>query len=144
MASISRVISDCQGLYEWGKRDCLLTASAVIRAQGQRPPDYKSWHAMDESQAILLAIQQYDSMIKAHSEVFLNSGLKMTHSPKQPGDICLLEGVLKNNQLGIFMDVKAVTRLGFVTESYEVWTWFKPGLYPLHEYTLKGIARCQR
>lgn len=143
MAEITQIISSQQGTYEWRVRDCLITAAAVIKAQGLQPPDYSSWHALEEIEAMRLAQEVHNSLFEAHCFTFDLVGLVVQDLVRKPGDICLLEGHLSNRRLGMSMDVKNITRLGFVVDNYEIWTWFQSGLFPLHDYSIRGIVRCR-
>ena len=142
MASISQVLSSQQGPYKWGVRDCLLTAQAVIQSQGLIPPDYSRFHQMEESVAIRSTQKIFGSMLNAHTMLFQHAGLKLVHNHRV-GDILLLEGNISSNSLEATINVGQITRLGFVTNNYEIWTWFDFGLYPVHKYDVKGIFSCR-
>ena len=145
MARINDVLSAQIGEYKWGERDCLKTASMIIQAQGYVPPDYSTWYQYTELQAIAQAKKTYGSMYEAHKELFQKAGLifyECIPCFMVPGDIILLHGKLESNQLGITIDTKDITRLGFLSESYEVWSWFEMGLKPLSYFECRALIRC--
>jgi len=140
---ITQVLSSQQGSYEWGKRDCLITTEEICFAQGI-VVNYFSWHFYSEREAIMIARKEYGSMFQAHMEILGEAGMEFFDEIQTPGNICLLEGRIESSQLGIKMNRKNLTMLGFVTESYEVWSWFKAGLFPLSKYDVKGVMGCPR
>ena len=144
MAKISQVLAAQQGIYRWRVRDCLITAQAVIQSQGLIPPDYSQWHQMDEPEAIRAAQKEYGSLHKFDLDkslcmviLFSKSGLKPIKK-YSIGDILLLEGKIFNKRLNTTINVGQITRLGFIVNNYEVWTWFDFGLYPIHGYSVVG------
>lgn len=143
MAKISQILSYQQGAYKWRVRDCLLTAQAVIQSQGLVPPNYAYWHDMEESRAIRIAQRTHGSLRKAHVELFTRAGLSHTDE-HLVGNILLLEGKITNNRLNTTIDVKQITRLGFVVDNYEVWTWFDFGLGPIHKYDVVEAFSCRQ
>lgn len=146
MNNITRILSSQQGSYKWRVRDCLTTATSIISGTRSLSLDYSKWHQMEEKDAILLAQKTFGSLYEAHRSVFGEIGLYISENSviRSPGDICLLEGDLSNLRLGISLNVKNITRLGFVSDNYEIWTWFQSGLFPLHRYSIRGIVKCRQ
>ena len=144
MARINDILSAQVGEYKWGVNDCLHTAYMIIENQGYTPPDYSHWYKFSEQEAIIRAKNKYGSLLEAHLLLFRKAGLLVyeTSSTITPGDIILLGGQLVCDQLGVSKDVKDLTMLGFVSESYEVLTWFEVGLRPLSNYEYQGLIRC--
>ena len=133
MASITDVISANQGEYLWGVRDCLITAQNVLNSQNKRFPDYSDWHALPEQRAIVKARQQYGSVSEAHSNLFRKEGLHIIAGDNiRPGDIVIMIGDIRCERLNLHWNTHDKCELlGFVTETYEVWTWFLHGLMPV-------------
>lgn len=141
MAIITHVIDSQQGEYSWGRKDCLTTASQVLRARGESAPDYSSWHSMSEAKAIQLAVKKFGNLYRAHIHTFKSVGLlKKDRNFPMTGDILILGGVVIDRSSESSWDTeKKCELLGFVVECGEVWSWFKFGLVPVEYHIIKGI-----
>lgn len=148
MGTVSDILSAQQGPYQWGTRDCLTTAQALIEGQlgPGRGPDYSDWHAMSEGRAIVVAAKRYGSYGAAHVAVFgALDGMDMLpgEAPLEPGDIVWLTGEV--DAAGEQWDLERVGGvLGFVGESHEVFVFARPGLTPAAgAFCVERIFRCR-
>ena len=142
------VFSQQSGPFQWRVKDCLTTASLVIKSYNCIPPNYSSWHVYsNENKATIMARKKYGTLYRGHLNMFKEVGLSMytsmtTHTIKI-GDICLLGGIITDTRTGIIWDTeKHGTQLGFVGNGYDIWTWFKTGLSPVYVKCIEGVIRC--
>ncbi len=154
--SASAILSTEQGPYEWGIRDCLTTARAIIDGVGGRR--YASrygraigrWHRMSETRAMARIRKEFGGVGSAHAEGFgarprwYGVDVLPGDTPREPGDIVQLGGHV--SVMGQAWDT--ATRgdlIGFVVDGCEVWHWSLTGLAMVDDgYEIRRLFRCRR
>ena len=148
--SVNQLLSGIQGRYEWGKRDCLTTAVALIEyflGEG-RAPDIAIFHAMTEPQAYKLAVRRYGSYRKGLKRVLSGqrgvSILSGGENAVTPGDIVIMGGII--DVAGTKWDTsKKGVLLGYVTDEYEIMHWYPYGLRrTTGEFEILEVIRCRK
>ena len=149
MIGVVGALSAQQGRYQWGVRDCLTTARAVVEAQSGRVIDYSYWHRMSEADAWRQARRRWGSIRLAHAAVFTVAGLdelprrRWREDNFRAGDLVVLGGTVRMGH-----EKRDASRghdsLGFVTPACEVWHWRSSGLAAItSELVIHGIWRCR-
>ena len=146
--SVNEVLSLCQGPYEWGKRDCLTVATALIEfflGEGAAPP-YGIFHSVPEKDAYKLALKVWGSSREAHREIFSArrgvSVLSGGETAVRPGDIVIMGGLIDVHGAKWDTERKGVL-LGYVTDEYDIMHWYSYGLRrTTGEYEILEIVRC--
>jgi len=163
----TRILSEQQGRYQWGERDCLSTAALLVRdATGKRLP-IKGWQRTSEARAVVKAVQQYGSVEAGHAAVLEKVGyipllaeheafkqaiknygkgedtLARLRAPEiQPGDILTIATPVVFDEGPADVD-HGVATLGFVADTYEVYTWAPNGLRVCSPEIIE-IFRCHK
>ena len=138
------IITEEQGRYEWGVRDCLTTAARIVEARTGRPPAIKSWRSAREATAIRRALRAHGSTAAAHTAVLGGLGFRRMGrgADLEPGDILTLEPPVMFME-GPAWPLNDCHLLGFVAETYEVYTWTTRGLRPCGP-NIAEVHRCPR
>ena len=151
MASVTEILDSEAGPYEWGERDCLTTAGALVAGlSGEKfRPDYSKWHALPELEAMAKAKREFGSVAEAHASGFINYDniviidASNDQSLIKPGDIIQLRGTVMGWG-GTFNTAKTGDLLGFIDASYTILHWYSLGLRPVDGYqNIVKIFRCQ-
>ena len=148
--SINDVLSACQGPYEWGKRDCLTVAAALMEffLGKDQVSRYLAFHALPEKDAYTLALRAYGSSHEAHRAIFSGrdgvSILPGGETALLPGDIVIMGGIIDAHGAKWDTARKGVL-LGYVTDEYDVMHWYPYGLRrTTGEYEVLEVIRCRR
>ena len=149
MISVNQVLSSCQGSYEWGKRDCLTVAAALIEfflGEGAAP-DYGIFHSVPEKDAYRFALKAWGSSREAHRALFSArrgvSVLSGGENATRPGDIVIMGGIIDVHGAKWDTEKKGVL-LGYVTDEYDVMHWYSYGLRrTTGEYKILEVVRCR-
>ena len=131
MASVSAVLGTVQGPYEYGVRDCLITALALATdAVGpSRAAPYREWvadrHAMSEREAWKLTIWEGGELAVACRVL---AGIAERVDDMAPGDLIFIDQPMvtrNNHRLG----ARPGREIGaFCDESFELLYWTTTGL----------------
>ena len=141
MAPVSAILSAEQGPYEWGRRDCLTTARALIAGLCGECVDLTAWHGLTEARAMACAVREHGSIAAARATTIASlERVWVAAPPLEPGDIVELEG---------WVEVGAGRRescggelMGFVGDECAIWHWTPTGLLPVSNAV--GVARVYR
>ena len=147
-SSVNALLSQCQGKYEWGKRDCLTVAAALIEhfLGAGAAPEYETFHSIPEKDAYKLALDTWGSSREAHRALFSAqrgvSVLSGGETAVRPGDIVIMGGIIDVH--GTKWDtLKKGVLLGYVTDEYEIMHWYSYGLRrTTGEFEILEVVRC--
>ena len=148
MASVTEIIDSEAGPYEWGVRDCLTTASALVEGLGGGAQiDYSLWRGMSEEKALAKAKKKFGGVAEALAVEFASwKNIEILGGDHRllPGDIVQLHGTA----MGwgeTFDTAKTGDLIGFVDESFTILHWYSQGLRPVDGYqNIVRVFRCRR
>ena len=144
--TVTEALTAEQGRYEWGVRDCLTTAVAVLHALGRSAPDYQEWRDCgSELRATCRALIRHGNIAQAHRAVFESAGLRwhtpdFVHGP-DVGDVLVVIGSVRDKTGTVYEIEYPMAHLAFVSESYEAWSWRGHALAPVEFCSLAGVIR---
>ena len=145
MSRFTDIISDQQGRYQWGVRDCLTTASAFVEESSGKPLNLNAWRLQTEARAVAKAKRIYAGAVETgHRNVLKQYGYRPlgSETPIRPGDILSLAAPVEFPE-GIAHVDHGVATLGFVADTYEIYTWSQHGLRPCLA-TIIEVHRCHK
>ena len=150
MAAVSAILSACQGRYEWGTRDCLTTAQAVIGGLlgADAVPDVSEFHSVSMARATALMRRRYGGYFEAHMAVLSTvPGLEIMRTERsgvlRPGDMVWLEGEISAGGERFELDAYG-GMMGFVDETCAVLVFCSHGLAPAEgAFSRVMVARCR-
>lgn len=150
MSKISETISLFQGSYEWGRRDCLVVATALIEMSlgPNTAPDCSAWHRMPEAKAFVEAKRKHGGVGQAYAAALAKvPGIKrytISEASIEPGDIVQLGGVVKVMG-GEFDTEKRGHVIAVVDDSYDLLYFTPMGLRPISSMPcVYAIWRCAK
>lgn len=134
------ILSNLQGPYYWGERDCVVTSSLLINMLtiGVFPiSQLQEWHGHTYEKAILHAEQRHGSLEAAYIEGLVRTQ-GVVHITEPPGAVYDYPGSILLCSAPIMAQGYTVSKkypvLCFVDPSNVPWVWATTGLVPMREY----------
>lgn len=147
MKTVSQILMDENGLYEWRRHDCLTTVRAIVLNATGVEVDFSYWHGKKEVDAIAEAKRDYGGsgslnmdLLGKFDEIDVQ---EHEYTPIQRGDILAIEGIIE--ACGATWDTYSKGDLtAFVGDSYDIYHWTFYGLFPIEttSFSIKGVMRC--
>ena len=137
--SVSQILSDEQGEYEWRKRDCITTALSLyinLSTQFRMVVVEKSieYHKMSEKDAWIRLLKN-GGPLKYYAELFGDTA--ETVDTFAPGNLVFYDQPIRICGYD-FKSSKGREAMGFVDESYQKLHWTPMGLKPI-DSTMKPV-----
>lgn len=146
--SVNEALSRCQGPYEWGKRDCMTVAKALVEFRLGRGSyvNYADVHTEDEKRRYVRAVREHGTFRLALLDHFWEiAGVEVLpgDTPILPGDMVILGGTI-DVEVGAWDTEKRGALLGYVTDEYEILHWYPYGLRrAAGNYKITEVVRCR-
>ena len=143
MAAVSTILSGENGPYEWGQRDCLTTARALIFALSGERVELTAWHGLTEARAMAAARRRHGSIAAARASAIASlERVWVAAAPLEPGDIVELDGAV---EVGGGRRESNRDLMGFVGDECAIWHWTPTGLLPVsNAVRVARVYRCRR
>ena len=131
MIPVCEIITAEQGPYEWGVRDCLTTAVALV-TRATDVPQYRNWiaglHQKSEKRAWGRAVKR-GGPFKWHLENLQGHGRVVEEFGS--GSLVFFQSLVRTRN-GCALEAKRGQELmGFVDDGFDVWHWTPHGLSPV-------------
>ena len=124
MKTPSQLLSDMQGTFLWGHRDCLSTIEHLAKEYlFEYEPIYTEWLEMTEPEAWKTALKRNGSFLATHRPLLLKAGLIEASVPVQPGDIVVADCTVTLPTKETWDGSNGRELLVFIDESFTYWYW---------------------